>query len=352
MEHKGGRIKDHVRREQPEIQDDWLDDDWLDEEEDSTIWSDKEEGIHTDAAETSKEDEHFEIEDWRDDDNWNLNRKADTKTVENGNKNSVKEGKEVQQQTGERQGNSQGTRSGSGSGKTGGGRSSGGTGSQKKRRPTQQQGLKAGNSKNTKRPVKNSARKEEGKNQQKEKDRQKKNGAARSVKTAGRVAGKAGKTAGKAVGKGLSIALKCGCFVVMAVIILELWQEFWAERSTLGEIWRVAADRNYAQGLYLGIAGVILLYGVISALWLLGGKRMPDGNRLRSYDTGRGLTAFILFAILAAGSGIAIPLIPGSPQILDGARLALTVVDRVSTVVLSCSAIGIVLCIIRKLLGR
>ena len=172
------------------------------------------------------------------------------------------------------------------------------------------------------------------------------------MKAVGRAAGKAGKTAGKAVGKGISIALKCGCFVVMAVIVLELWQEFWAERSTLGEIWRVAADRNYAQGLYLGIAGVLLLYGVISAIWLLGGKKMPDGNRVRSYDTGRGLTAFILFAALAAAAGYAVPLIPASPQVLDGARLALTVVERVSTVILGCSVIGVVLCVIRKIVGR
>ena len=51
--------------------------------------------------------------------------------------------------------------------------------------------------------------------------------------------------------------------------------------------------------------------GILSAIWLLGGKRMPDGNRLRSYDTGRGLTAFILFAILAAAAGFVIPLVPG-----------------------------------------
>ena len=123
--------------------------------------------------------------------------------------------------------------------------------------------------------------------------RQKKQGsAARPVKAAGRAAGRAGKTAGRAVGKGVSIVLKCGSFAAMAIIVLKLWEEFWAERNTLGEIWRVAADRNYAEALYLGIAGFLLLFGILSAIWLLGGKRMPDGNRLRSYDTGRGLTAF------------------------------------------------------------
>ena len=74
----------------------------------------------------------------------------------------------------------------------------------------------------------------------------------------------------------------------MAIIVLKLWEEFWAERNTLGEIWRVAADRNYAEALYLGIAGFLLLFGILSAIWLLGarGCRMetvseamiPDGD--------------------------------------------------------------------------
>ena len=79
---------------------------------------------------------------------------------------------------------------------------------------------------------------------------------------------------------------------------------------------------------------------------------MPDGNRLRSYDTGRGLTAFILFAILAAAAGFVIPLVPESPQVLSGAKLALEVVDRADRIILGCSVAGIVLCVIRKLIRR
>lgn len=94
------------------------------------------------------------------------------------------------------------------------------------------------------------------------------------------------------------------------------------------------------------------MFGILSAIWLLGGKRMPDGNRLRSYDTGRGLTAFILFAILAAAAGFVIPLVPESPQVLSGAKLALEVVDRADRIILGCSVAGIVLCVIRKLIRK
>ena len=333
MEHKGGRIKDHIRREEPQGQDDWIDVEWLDDDEDLDSRPDAASGEQGGAQDKSEE-EPFEIEDWRDEEHWNLDKKTEEpKAAEPAN------GQPQKKQTA-------GARSTSGQSRPG------------KRRPPQQQGSGAG--KDGRKPAGKAPRKGSRGNvkrdrEQGDQDRQKKKksgSAARPVKAVGRAAGKAGKTAGKAVGKGISIALKCGCFVVMAVIVLELWQEFWAERSTLGEIWRVAADRNYAQGLYLGIAGVLLLYGVISAIWLLGGKKMPDGNRVRSYDTGRGLTAFILFAALAAAAGYAVPLIPASPQVLDGARLALTVVERVSTVILGCSVIGVVLCVIRKIVGR
>ena len=47
MEHKGGRIKDHISREKHPGQDDWMDVEWLDEEdkgmmteEPTEIWSD------------------------------------------------------------------------------------------------------------------------------------------------------------------------------------------------------------------------------------------------------------------------------------------------------------------------
>lgn len=332
MEHKGGRIKDHIRREESQRQDDWIDVEWLDDDEDLDSRPDAASGEQGGAQDKSEE-EPFEIEDWRDEENWNLDKKTEEpKAAEPANGQSQKK-------------------------QTAGARSTSGQSRPGKRRP-QQQGSAAGKDGRKpagKAPQKGSRGNVKRDREQGDQDRQKKKksgSAARPVKAVGRAAGKAGKTAGKAVGKGISIALKCGCFVVMAVIVLELWQEFWAERSTLGEIWRVAADRNYAQGLYLGIAGVLLLYGVISAIWLLGGKKMPDGNRVRSYDTGRGLTAFILFAALAAAAGYAVPLIPASPQVLDGARLALTVVERVSTVILGCSVIGVVLCVIRKIVGR
>ena len=80
MEHKGGRIKDHISREKHPGQDDWMDVEWLDEEdkgmmteEPTEIWSDISvnetaagTGTHMDGVSAQEDDEPFEIEDWRD----------------------------------------------------------------------------------------------------------------------------------------------------------------------------------------------------------------------------------------------------------------------------------------------
>lgn len=377
MEHKGGRIKDHISREKHSGQDDWMDVEWLDEEdkgmmteEPTEIWSDISvnetaagAGTHMDGASAQEDDEPFEIEDWRDVENWNLNqdkRDVSTPKAQGQSAQTVSDSPNGKVRRRDPQGKS-GELSGSGKRpaaeearrpETGNRKQPGSAGRKRteagsKGRRQTEKGRSFGENQSAGRAGQQSRENRE------PQPRQKKQGsAARPVKAAGRAAGRAGKTAGRAVGKGVSIVLKCGSFAAMAIIVLKLWEEFWAERNTLGEIWRVAADRNYAEALYLGIAGFLLLFGILSAIWLLGGKRMPDGNRLRSYDTGRGLTAFILFAILAAAAGFVIPLVPESPQVLSGAKLALEVVDRADRIILGCSVAGIVLCVIRKLIRK
>ena len=316
-----------------------------------------------DGASAQEDDEPFEIEDWRDVENWNLNqdkRDVSTPKAQGQSAQTVSDSPNGKVRRRDPQGKS-GELSGSGKRPAAGEAKRPETGNRKQPgsagRKRTEAGSKGGRQTEKGRSFgENQSAGRAGQQSRENREpqpRQKKQGsAARPVKAAGRAAGRAGKTAGRAVGKGVSIVLKCGSFAAMAIIVLKLWKEFWAERNTLGEIWRVAADRNYAEALYLGIAGFLLLFGILSAIWLLGGKRMPDGNRLRSYDTGRGLTAFILFAILAAAAGFVIPLVPESPQVLSGAKLALEVVDRADRIILGCSVAGIVLCVIRKLIRK
>lgn len=216
-----------------------------------------------------------------------------------------------------------------------------------KRRPASQGGGQS------KRPA--TAKKKRPPEKKREDDRKKdrnRPSAAKPAKAVGRAAGTAGRTAGKAIGKGLSIVLKCGSFVLMAVIVFRMAKEFWAQSNVLGEVWRVAADKNYAEALYLGIAAVLLLYGVISALWILTGRKAADGGRMKSFDTGRGLTAFILFGILAFVAGTVQAMLPSSPDMIAGASLVLQIINGMKAILLKCCGIGIVLCIIRKFIRQ
>lgn len=271
---------------------DAMQEDWLDVD-----WLDEDE--ETDGSGKFPEEEPLEIEDWRDEENWRGSGSEERKSAQVPKKKAPK------------------------------------------RRPV------------TKPSSEGASRMEHKEKGRKHPDRRGSvQAAAKPVKAAGRAAGKAGKTAGKMVGRGVCIAMKFGCFFAMAVIVVEFWKEFWAERGTLGEVWRVVADRNYAQALYLGIVGVVLLYGILSAIWLLGGKRMPEDGRVKTYDTGRGLTSFVLFALFVLAAGVVRPLIPDSPHVLEGARLALEVAERIRTIVVGCCAAGAVLCVIRKWIGR
>lgn len=305
-----GRIKDH-KKNNPNQMTDWLDIEWLDEEE----LDEQDPEYHLDT-------EDFEEDDWDTGDGWE--DPEEEKAVK------TREPKQTSQRKTERRPEdkrkSQGRKqTGSSKSRAAGKRADSG----KKKRPPQKN---TGDEKKTK-----------------EKNR---SSAVKPVKTATKVAGTAGRTAGKAAGKIVSIILKCGSFAAMVVIVLKMFQDFWAQRNVLGELWRVAADRNYAEALYLGIASVLLLYGIISALWILTGRKAADGGRIQSYDTGRGLTSFIVIAILAAVSGMVQPIVPESPQMLAGASLALQVIDGMKTILLGCCAAGIVLCVIRKFIRR
>nr|WP_317282589.1 hypothetical protein [uncultured Sellimonas sp.] len=269
-------------------EDDWLDIEWLDDEE------------------PSQDTGNLEIEEWFDEDDWDTGSDWDDYKEEPVRK------------------------------------------AEKKPSPKASSSPKAKSRSSSNPPKKRKPQPETGKEQKKKKGPS----VAKPVKAVGKTAGKAGKAAGKAVGKGLSLVLKCGSFILMVLIVLKMFQDFWAQKSTLGEIWRVAADKNYAEGIYLGIAGILLLIGLISAFWILTGKKMADGGRVRSYDTGRGLTAFLFFGILVAIAGKAEALLPQNPQMLDGARLALQILDGMKTMMLGCCLAGVVLCVIRKVMRQ
>lgn len=77
---------------------------------------------------------------------------------------------------------------------------------------------------------------------------------------------------------------------------------------------------------------------------------MAYDGRLKKFDTGRGLTAFILFALLIFTASAIQMLLPYRAGILDGVNLYFSVAGSVTKTAGSCAVLGAVLCIVRKIL--
>lgn len=183
------------------------------------------------------------------------------------------------------------------------------------------------------------------------KKKKKKGRVTSSVKTVGKTSGKAvGKIVGGTAGHMLPFALRLVSFAALGIIVARLFAGFWAQREALGSISQTVSDRNYAQALYLILSVCLLAYGALSMLWILTRRKMPPEGRLRRFDTGRGLTAFVvftLFTFLAARTAL---YMPSAPHILSGLGQFLLVLASCQGVIYTCALAGIVCCIIRKIL--
>lgn len=191
--------------------------------------------------------------------------------------------------------------------------------------------------------------------------KKKKKKAAKAVKSAGRTAGKTVGTAGKAVGKAgmaagsaasglISTILRLASVILMAGILVFLGKEIWIERSVLGTLSLQPENFNKGEAVFLVLSGITLLYGVISLFWIASRRRMAYDGRLKKFDTGRGLIAFILFALLIFTASSIQMLLPYRAGILDGVNLYFSVAGSVTKTAGSCAVLGAVLCIVRKIL--
>ncbi len=174
--------------------------------------------------------------------------------------------------------------------------------------------------------------------------------AGKTIGSAGKAVGKAGKAAGSAASGLISTVLRLACVVLMAGIIGFLGKEIWIERSVLGTLSLQPENFNKGEAVFLAMSGVTLLYGLVSLAWMASRRRMAYDGRLKKFDTGRGLTAFILFALLIFTASAIQMLLPYRAGILDGVNLYFSVAGSVTKTAGSCAVIGVVLCIVRKIL--
>lgn len=178
----------------------------------------------------------------------------------------------------------------------------------------------------------------------------KKGKAASAARSVGRTAGKTvGKTVGLA-GHGIGLVLRIACLLLLAVTVLRLGFAFWGQRETLGALSQVVAERNFAQALYVILAVCTVAYGLLSLLWLFSRRRMVSEGKLRKFDTGRGLAAFVVYFVLAFAASRTVLYLPEAPSVLGGLELYFRVFVSCQGTVYICCAAGIICCVIRKIL--
>lgn len=160
--------------------------------------------------------------------------------------------------------------------------------------------------------------------------------------------------------------MQLGCGLLMAYMTWLLTAAFWSGRRELGGLSTIIGDRNYQLAVYAAAGGGILFFGILWTLWILSRKDGGGSVRLKKYDTGRGFIPFLLCLAIASLIPAAAGLIPPVDQITGIPWLSVdthvwqslaagadaiihTLADHRSTL-LSCSALGLVFSIVRKIL--
>ena len=161
-------------------------------------------------------------------------------------------------------------------------------------------------------------------------------------------AAKAAKTGTRLIFKILNMILKAATLILIAVIICLLASTFGKNCSTYGNPLLITEEKNYILMAYLGTAGVLIFYEIITFFWVLMG-RGKQGHNGQNQDTGRGLFSFLFIGITVIAAGMFWNLIPSSPSPLTGLAGGLQLYGSLKGILLPLCGIGLVSCIIRKI---
>ncbi|MCI8466208.1 MAG: hypothetical protein HFI63_10240 [Lachnospiraceae bacterium] len=138
--------------------------------------------------------------------------------------------------------------------------------------------------------------------------------------------------------------------ICMGILLIGLCGELWKERAVLGPVASVLEEHNYAEILYLFLAVCTAAYGALAFLWIFSGKHVYCDGRLQRRDVGRGMTSFLLFALLAFISARMALRVPEEPGFLRGLSQYLLVTASNQNLIYICSGLGFFSCVLRRFL--
>lgn len=162
---------------------------------------------------------------------------------------------------------------------------------------------------------------------------------------------KTAKTGGKVIYKVINLLLRCATLILIALIFCKLALAFWQNHSALGNAFTMINGKNYTLAAYFGIALFLLLFELIAFLLVLTGSK-KGSHKGRPADKGRGLFSFIFIGGCSYLAWLLNPLVPTSPEPLQGVKAALLVYGSLHTALIGLCIAGVISCLIRKFFIR
>lgn len=208
--------------------------------------------------------------------------------------------------------------------------------------------------KSTQTPKNSGSKKSDSKKSGSKKSKKKGSGLTSFVKSSARFTQKTVSTGGSLL-KGSArlggmVARSGFRLVTLALILLTmalLGFHFWKNYSALGSLRSMLSERNYSLAAYLCVGILLILFELAALLRAATSKKIRDGKRIFTYDTGRGMFSF---PIIYAGSCLALRFCERVPMLhpsLSGVQSALRVYGSLSQTLLAIGCLGVVSCLLR-----
>ena len=154
----------------------------------------------------------------------------------------------------------------------------------------------------------------------------------------------------KTVKKTISRALQGVSVLLMLGIGAVLVFAFWKERNTLGALQMMIEERNYPLALFIALMVCIIGFVLLSSIWIFSKRKLVSEERIKSFDSGRGLLPFLLIAILVLLAPELKRVVPETHEVIQGFLLTMEILTEHQKVIGTCAVFGFVACLFRKLM--
>lgn len=154
----------------------------------------------------------------------------------------------------------------------------------------------------------------------------------------------------KTVKKTISRVLQGFSVLMMLGIGAVLVFAFWKERNTLGFVQTMVGERNYPLAFFIALMVCMIGFVFLSSIWIFSKRKLASEDRIKSFDSGRGLLPFLLIAILVLLAPELQRVVPETHEVIKGFLLTMEILTEHQKVIGTCAVFGFVACLFRKLM--